>query len=188
MVEYICGLFPQAVGLPPVDPPPRALFESFFVPAPHSHPTLACNWFARVQEALIDADSRLAAWLAAGRSDRTFLPIRHSTYAVRGPHAASCAVPVNESLMSHFERPLRPSLQVGLTVRDLMTLEHFPLTIGIPLLCHVGIVRTLRIHPHSGFHPFRSGSLQPAGHSLIEEFGASGACCCLPYRVRLPQT
>ena len=26
--------------------------------------------------------------------------------------------------MSHFERPLRPSLRVGLTVRDLMTLEH----------------------------------------------------------------
>ena len=124
MVEYICGLFPQAVGVPPVDPPPRALFESFFAPAPHSHPTLAFSWFARVQQALTDADSCLAAWLAAGRSDRAFLPARHSTYAVRGPHATSHAVPVNKSLMSHFERPLRPSLQVGLTVRDLMTLEH----------------------------------------------------------------
>ena len=36
MIEYICGLFPQAVGVPPVDPPPRALFESFFAPAPDS--------------------------------------------------------------------------------------------------------------------------------------------------------
>ena len=105
MVECICGLFPQAVSVPPVDPPPRALFESFFAPAPHSHPTLAFNWFARVQQALIDADSRLAA----GHSDRSFLPARHSTYAVRGPHAASRAVPVKEPLMSHFECPLRPS-------------------------------------------------------------------------------
>ena len=62
MVEYIWGLFPQAVGVSPVDPPPRALFESFFAPAPHSHPTFAFSWFARVQQALIDADSRLAAW------------------------------------------------------------------------------------------------------------------------------
>ena len=134
LVEYICGLFPQAVGVPPVNPPPRALFESFFAPAPHSQPTLAFNWFARVQQALIDADSCLAAWLAAGRSDRSFLPTRHSTYAVRGPHAASRQVPVNESLMFHFESPFCPSLQVGLTVRDLMTLEHFPRTIRVPVM------------------------------------------------------
>ena len=119
MIEYICSLFPQAVGVPPVDPPPRALFESFFAPAPHSQPSLTFNWFARVQLALIDADSCLAR-----RSNRVFLPARHSTYAVRGPHAANRAVPVNESLLSHFERPLRPFLQVGLTVRDLMPLEH----------------------------------------------------------------
>ena len=61
MVEYICSLFPEVVGVPPVDPPPRALFESFFASTPHSQPTLTFNWFARVQQALIDADSRLAA-------------------------------------------------------------------------------------------------------------------------------
>ena len=33
MIDYICGLFPQAVGVPPSTPPPRALFESFFAPA-----------------------------------------------------------------------------------------------------------------------------------------------------------
>ena len=33
MIEYVCGLFPQAVGVPPSAPPPRALFESFFAPA-----------------------------------------------------------------------------------------------------------------------------------------------------------
>ena len=120
MVEYICGLFPQAVGVPPVNSPLRALFESFFAPAPHSQPTLAFNWFVRVQQALVDADS----CLAAGCSDCAFLPACHPTYTVRGPHANSRAVPVNESLMFRFEHPLRPSLQVGLTVCDLMTLEH----------------------------------------------------------------
>ena len=33
MVKYICGLFPQAAGAPPVVPPPRVLFESFFASA-----------------------------------------------------------------------------------------------------------------------------------------------------------
>ena len=123
IVEYICGLFPLAVGVPPMEPPPRALFESFFAPPPQSHTPLAFNWFARVQQALMDADSHLAAWVATGGSDRAFLPARHSTYAVRGLHATGRAVPVNESLLSHYERPLRPSLQVGLTVRDLVSLE-----------------------------------------------------------------
>ena len=123
MFDYVCGLFPQAVGVPPVDPPPRAIFESFFAPAPQSSLPLAFNWFERVWQALTDADSRLAAWMASGRSDRSFIPSRHSTYAVRGLHAAGRAVPVNESLLSHYDRPLRPSLQVGLTVYELMDLE-----------------------------------------------------------------
>ena len=64
MIEYICSRFPQAVGVPLVDPPLRALFESFFAPAPHSQPTLAFSWFAQVQQAIIDADSCLAALTA----------------------------------------------------------------------------------------------------------------------------
>ena len=32
MIEYICGLFPHAAGVPPSAPPPRALFESSFAP------------------------------------------------------------------------------------------------------------------------------------------------------------
>ena len=71
----------------------------------------------------MDADSRIAAWVAAGCSIRSFLPARHSTCAVRGLHAAGRAVPVNDSLLSHYDRPLRPSLQVGITIRDLMSLE-----------------------------------------------------------------
>ena len=87
MFEYVCGLFPQAVGVPPVELPPRARFESFFAPLPQSLSPLAFNWFERVRQALMDADSRLAAWVVAGRSDRSFLPARHSTYAVRSPLA-----------------------------------------------------------------------------------------------------
>ena len=118
MIDYVCGLFPQAV-----DPPPRALFESFFAEAPQAQTPLAFNWFERVRTLLIDADSRMASWLATGRSDRLFFPPRHNTYAVRGPHAGGRAVPVNESLLAHYDKQLRPSLQVGLQVHDLMALE-----------------------------------------------------------------
>ena len=123
MVDYICGLFPQAVGVLPVEPPPRALFESFFVSAPQSHPPLTFNWFEHVSTALVDADSCLASWLAAGRSDCMFIPPWHNAYVVRGPHASGRAVPVNDSLLAHYYKPLQPSLQVGLSVRDLMALE-----------------------------------------------------------------
>ena len=44
-------------------------------------------------------------------------------YAVRGPHSSGRAVPVNDSLHAHYDKPLRPSLQVGLAVRDDMALE-----------------------------------------------------------------
>ena len=86
-MEYVCGLFTHEVGVPPVDPPQRALFFFFFfffffASAPQSHPPLAFNWFERVHTALVDADTRLASWLAAGRSDRSFIPPRHPIYTV----------------------------------------------------------------------------------------------------------
>ena len=49
MVEYICGLFPQAAGVPPVAPPPRGLFESFLAPVTPASQSLAFNWFERVR-------------------------------------------------------------------------------------------------------------------------------------------
>ena len=125
MFDFVCGLFPQAAGVPPADPPPRAIFESFFESAMPSRQPLAFNWFERVRTTLVDADSCMAAWLAAGHSDCTFIPPRHTLYAVRGLLASGRAVPVNESLLAHFERPLQPSLQVDLTVRDLMALECY---------------------------------------------------------------
>ena len=65
----------------------------------------------------------MAAAFSSGRSDRVFLPSRRLAYAVRGYHAGAKAFPVNESLLAHFDCPLRPTLQVGLSVRDAMSLE-----------------------------------------------------------------
>ena len=123
MTDYVCGLFPQVAGIPSSAPPLRALFESFFAPAAPTTPSVNFNWFDRVRTALVDADSHLAAILASGRPERLILPRRQGSYAVRGDCSLGRAVPVNESLLSHFERPLRPTLQMGITVRDAMALE-----------------------------------------------------------------
>ena len=123
MAEYILGLFPQAAGAPPSAPPPWALFESFFAASAPSPPTLHFNWFDRVHQSLTEADSHMAAFLATSRWDSSFLPSHHLSYVVRGEHSGATAVPVNESLLAHFDRPLRPNLLVGLSVRDAMALE-----------------------------------------------------------------
>ena len=156
MFEYICSLFPLAVGVPPVDPSPRALFESFFTPAPQSQSPLAFTWFKRVRQSLTGADSRLAAWIAVGRSDRSFIPARHTAYAVRGPHAAGRADPANESLLSHYEKPLRPSLMMGLTVRDLMAFEASFRAQPESFLCYVGSLGSSWVYLHSGVFSVRS--------------------------------
>ena len=116
MVEYVCGLFPQAAGVPPVAPPPHALFESFFASATPAAQSLAFNWFDRVRTVLVDVDARMAGFFASDRSERLFLPQRLSTYAVRRECATGRAVPVNDSLLAHFEKPLRPLLLVGLSL------------------------------------------------------------------------
>ena len=154
MIEYICGLFPQALGVPPVDPPPCALFESFFAPAPQSSPPLAFHWFERVHTALVDANSRLAAWLATGRSDCSFIPPRHTAYAVCGPHSSCRAVPVNESLLAHYPKPLRHSLQVGLSVSNLMALENSFRAPSVSLLCDVDYVGSAWVHSCTGLYSF----------------------------------
>ena len=69
--------------------------------------------------ALADADTQLAS----GRPDFSYLPSRSSLYAVRGEVAQGSAVPVNSSLLALFERPLRPNLQLGLTIREAAALE-----------------------------------------------------------------
>ena len=61
--------------------------------------------------------------LASGRSERLFLPQRLSTYAVHGECATGRAVPVNDSLLVHFDKLHRPSLLVRLSARNAMALE-----------------------------------------------------------------
>ena len=66
---------------------------------------------------------RIVAWLPSCLLAILILPKRIASYAVKGDCALGRAVPVNESLLSHFERPLRPTLQLGVTVRNAMALE-----------------------------------------------------------------
>ena len=123
--SYVVDLFPQAVGSPSAPPPPRALFEDFFVASSSSspHQPVFLDWFARVRMALSEADARLASLLASGRPDTSLLPQRMSQYAVDGDFASSSAVPVNPSLLSMFERSLRPSLQLGISLREAVLME-----------------------------------------------------------------
>ena len=130
MYAYIVDLFPQAAGAPAAPPrPPRALFEDFFVASPAAtHVPVFLDWFARVRSSLSEADSRLDSLLASGRPASSILPQRLSQYAVHGDFSSSTAVPVNPSLLSMFERPLRPSLQLGLSLREAFLMEsasHF---------------------------------------------------------------
>ena len=61
--------------------------------------------------------------MASGRHDSSLLPQRPSQYAVHGEFASSAAVPVNPSLLSMFERSLRPSLQLGISLREAGLME-----------------------------------------------------------------
>ena len=73
--------------------------------------------------AFADADAHMAASLAAGRSDYTFIPSRSPTYVVHGDFARGKAVPLNPSLPSLFEHTLKPSLLLGLSIREAAALE-----------------------------------------------------------------
>ena len=122
MYSYVVSLFQQAAGAPSA-PPPRALFEDFFSASSAPHQPVYLSWFDRVRTALAEADSRMACLLAAGRAYPSIIPQRLSQYAVLGDLAAGNAVPVNPSLFSMFERSLRPSLQLGLSLRETALLE-----------------------------------------------------------------
>ena len=123
MLAFLIDLFPQAAGSHSSPPPPRALFEDFFGSStPHSPPNFL-SWFERVRLALSQADSRLSSFLSSGPPDFSFLPPRNSSYAVKGDFAAGQAIPVNLLLLSLYEKQLKPSYHVGLTVREAAALE-----------------------------------------------------------------
>ena len=124
MLAFLVDLFPQAAGSHSSAPPlARALFKDFFSSStPHS-PSIFLSWFERVRTALSDADFRLSAFLSSGRSDFSFLPPRNSSYAVEDEFASGQAVPVNLSLLSLYEKQLKPSYHVGLSVHEAAALE-----------------------------------------------------------------
>ena len=123
MYSYVVDLFPQAAGSPAAPLPPWALFEDFFVASPFIHLPVFLDWFACVHTSLSEADARLASLLASGHPDSSLLPQRMSQYAVHGDFAASAAVPVNPSLLAMFEHSLRPSLQLGISLREAALME-----------------------------------------------------------------
>ena len=51
------------------------------------------------------------------------MPSRNAQYFVGGGASLGSAAPVNPSLLAMFERPLRPSLHLGLTVCEAALLE-----------------------------------------------------------------
>ena len=122
MHQYLVDLFPQAVGSSQA-PPPRALFEEFFAPPPSPHQPVYLAWFERVRSALSQADSRLASLLASGRPESSLLSPRNAQYSVSGEALLGSAAPVNPSLLAIFERPLCPSLHLGLMIREAALLE-----------------------------------------------------------------
>ena len=65
----------------------------------------------------------MAASLAAGRSDFSFIPSSSPTCTVHGDFALGRAVPLNPSLLSLFEHPLKPSLLLGISICEAVTLE-----------------------------------------------------------------
>ena len=117
MMSFIVDLFPQAAGSPSVSPPPHALFVDFFSSSTPPSSPIFLNWFERIRSALFQADSRLANFVASGRGDFLFLPSHSPVYAVHGEFALGGAAPVNPSLLSLFERRLKPLNHVGLSIR-----------------------------------------------------------------------
>ena len=123
MYQYLVDLFPQSAGSSPAPLPPRALFEEFFAAAPSPHQPVFLSWFERVRSTLSDADARILSLLASGRPESSLLPACQSQYSVRSSSSLGSAAPVNPSLLAMFERPLRPSLHLGLTLREASLLE-----------------------------------------------------------------
>ena len=123
MYQYLVDLFPQAAGSLQAPLPPRVLFEEFFAAPSSPHQPVFLTWFERVCSTLAEADSRIASLLASGHPESSLLPPRNAQYSVGGGNSLGSAAPVNPSLLAMFERPLRPSLHLGLTVREAVLLE-----------------------------------------------------------------
>ena len=154
MYQYLVDLFPQAAGSSQAPPPPRALFEEFFAAPSSPHQPVFLAWFERVRSTLSEADSGIASLLASGRPESSLLPPRNTQHSVGGEGSLGSAAPVNPSLFAMFERPLFPSLHLGLTVREVALLEASSLALS-ESLSHVmwllsGLLGFVRLQ---GFSP-----------------------------------
>ena len=123
MCQYLVDLFPQSAGASPTPLPPRALFEEFFAAPSSPHQPVFLPWFKRVRSTLSDADARIQSLLASSRPESSLLPPRQTQYSVGGGSSLGSAAPVNPSLLAMFERPLHPSLHLGLSLREASLLE-----------------------------------------------------------------
>ena len=121
--QYLVDLFPQSAGSSPAPLPPRALFKEFFAAPSSPHQLVFLSWFERVRSTLSDAAACILSLLASGRPESALLPPRQSQYSVGSVSSLGSAAPVNPSLLAMFERPLRPSLHLGLTLREASLLE-----------------------------------------------------------------
>ena len=71
--------------------------------------------------------------LASGCPESSLLPPRNTQYSVGGEASLGSAAPVNPSLLAMFERSLRLSLHLGLTVREAALLESSSRVLSEPL-------------------------------------------------------
>ena len=123
MYQYLVDIFLQAAGSSQAPPSPQTLFEEFFaVPSSPHHPVFLI-WFERVRSTLSEADARIVSLLASGRPESSLLSPRQTQCSVGSSASLGSAPPVNPSLQAMFERPLRPSLHLGLTLREAALLE-----------------------------------------------------------------
>ena len=104
-------------------PPPRALFEEFFAAPSSPHQPVFLTRFEIVRSTLSEAYSRIASLLTSGRPESSLLPPRNAQYSVGGEASLGSAASFNPSLLAMFKRSLRPSLHLGLTVREAALLE-----------------------------------------------------------------
>ena len=98
-------------------------FEEFIATPSSPHQPIFLAWFERVRSTLCETDSCIASLLASSRPESSLLPPHNTQYSVGGEASLGSAAPVNPSLLAMFERPLRPSLHLGLTVREAALLE-----------------------------------------------------------------
>ena len=174
MYQYLVDLFPQSAGTSQAPLPQRALFEEFFA-APSPHQPVFLSWFERVRSTLSDADARIVSLLASGRPESSLLPLRQSQYSVGCSSSLGSAAPVNPSLLAMFERPLGPSLHLGLTLSEAFLLKSSSRALSeaqshaMWLLCGLLGFACLQ-----GFSPSDSPALQHSSLLFIQVFGPSG--------------